>query len=127
MDIKVEDSILNSVKKLLGIQSEDISFDTDILIHINSAIFVLSQLGVVENGYMITSANDTYEEMIGDEVKEISGIKTYLFYKTKIMFDPPTNGAVLETMKQQIAELEWRLNLSVDPPETFEKGDDKNV
>lgn len=104
------DSILLSVKSLLGISSEDTSFDLDCIININSAIMILTQLGVgPENGFEIKGAEETYSDFLGDP-NPYSGVKMYLFLKTKLGFDSQTTpSAVLEVYKEQIRELEWRM------------------
>lgn len=116
------ESILTSVKKLLGIDEECEEFDLDIMMNINSAIFTLRQLGVgPEDGFQVTSKNVTYSDYLGDNAKLIPEVKMYLFYKTKLGWDTPQSSAVIEIIKEQIREAEWRLNVQVDPEETFEK------
>lgn len=117
----VTDSILNSVKKLLGYEPEYTEFDPDILININSAMFTLRQLGIgPEGGFSITGADETYEDYLGEGCKEIHAVKMYLYYKTKLGFDTPTNSYLVQQIKDEIKELEWRLNAQVDPRSTFE-------
>ncbi len=117
----VSDSILLSVKKLVGISEEDNSFDLDIMLHINAALSVLYQLGVLEEPYMITSQDETYLDMLPGGSKEvISMIKLYLVYKVKVGFDPTTlSTTVIETFKELIKELEWRLMIEFNPKDTF--------
>lgn len=111
----VQESILNSVKKLLGIEPDYTDFDPDILMNINAAIMTLRQLGVGPiEGFMITSADETYEDYLGEGNLETSSVKMYLFYKTKLGFDPPQSSTVMTCIKEAIAELEWRLNVQVD-------------
>lgn len=108
------DSILTSIKKLLGRTEDYTSFDTDIIIHINSAFMVLNQLGVgSSDGFSITDKNATWDEFIKDENK-LEAVKTYIYLKVKLMFDPPLSSAVMEANKQMIDELEWRLNVQSD-------------
>lgn len=108
------DSILNTIKKMLGIVEGLDAFDEDIKVGINSAIFSLSQLGVGPEGYSITGASETWSDYLGDQLNSLQAVKNYIFLKTRIVFDPPTVGAVLDAYKNQIAELEWRLNVQVD-------------
>lgn len=116
-EITVTDSILNSVKKLLGLNPEITDFDVDILMNINAAIFTLTQLGVgPKGGFTVSSAEDTYASFLGEGNKEINQVKMYLYYKTRLSFDPPTNASVLESLKEAIKEAEWRLNLNVEVP-----------
>jgi len=107
------DSILTSVKKLCGIdQSMDV-FDQDIIININSAIAVLTQLGIgPEEGYCITDASQTYGDFLGDQITKTNFVKQYLFMKTKLGFDTSSmSSSVLAAMQKQVEELEWRLNI----------------
>lgn len=114
------DSILLSVKKLLGIDSEYTQFDQDIIMFINMAFSTLYQLGVgPEEGFMITGESETLQDFIGDNTTLFESVKVYLYLRTKILFDPPTSSYVLEAYKEQIRELESRLNYQVDPIETF--------
>lgn len=109
------DSILNTIKKMLGIVEDLNAFDEDIKICINSAIFSLSQIGVgPSEGYSITGTSETWSDYLGDQLNSLQAVKNYIFLKTRIVFDPPTVGAVMDAYKNQIAELEWRLNVQVD-------------
>lgn len=119
------DSILNSVKILLGINPEDISFDINLIILINSSIYRLYQLGALKEPFEITSEKETYEDMLSDDpenITEISPIKSYLYCKTRMVFDTPANSSVLKAIENEIDELEWRIREAVDPPETFKGG-----
>lgn len=116
----IKESILNSVKKLLGIPIDLHEFDPDIIMNINAAMFTLRQIGVgSEEGFMITGEEETYEDFLGEGNKEIPQVKMYLFYKTKLSFDPPTSGMVIECMKESIQEAECRLSYQVDPFDVF--------
>lgn len=115
---EVMNSILNSVKKALGIEPDYKDFDPDILMHINAAIMTLRQLGVgPSEGYIVTSSDQTFDDYLGEGSTETAMVRTYLFYKTKILFDPPTSSIVMEAFKGTIQETEWRLNLQVDSAE----------
>ena len=110
------DSILTSIKKLLGITEEYENFDQDIIMHINSAFMILNQLGVgPKSGFSINDKSSTWDEFI-PERSNLEAVKTYVHLKVKLMFDPPLSSTVIEAIKSQINELEWRLNVSVDPP-----------
>lgn len=113
MSITEKDSILNSVKKMLGIESEITDFNTDLIININSAIFVLTQNGVgPSSGYSIIDENNTYEDFLGEGKKELyDPVGMYLFVSAKIRFDPPASSIVMEALKETKRELEWRLNV----------------
>lgn len=108
------DSILTSIKKLLGIAEEYEHFDSDLIMHINSVFMVLNQLGVgpVE-GFSITDKTETWEDFTKNDLM-IQSVKSYVYLKVRLLFDPPSSSAVMESINRQISELEWRLNLSVD-------------
>ena len=109
----MENSILTSIKKLLGIAEEYTHFDTDIMIHINSVIMILNQLGVgPATGFKITGDSELWNDLVTEE--ELEAVKTYIYLKVKMIFDPPQSGAVMEAYKQQISELEWRLNVKAE-------------
>lgn len=108
------ESILNSVKKMLGIEAEYTVFDADIIMHINSVFFVLNQLGVgPEEGFKITDATALWTDFM-PESPNVESVKSYVYLKVKMLFDPSLNSAVIDAMNRQIAELEWRLNVQVE-------------
>lgn len=108
------ESILTSIKKLLGIAEEYAHFDADIIMHINSAFMTLSQLGIgPEEGFSIKSDVETWSDFTGDSTN-IEAIKTYVFIKVKMVFDPPTSSFVMEAYNRQAQELEWRLNVQAE-------------
>lgn len=110
------DSILNSIKKLLGIPVSNNHFDVDLIMFINMAFATLHQLGVgpKEEAYKIYDEKNVWDEFI-QSTKNIENVKTYVFMKTKLAFDPPATGAGLESLKELIKESEWRLNVECDP------------
>lgn len=111
------DSILTSIKKLLGIDKDYDHFDTDIIIHINSAFLDLAQIGVgPEEGFSIEDDTDTWDDFIPNNPK-LEAVKTLMYLKVKLIFDPPLSSAVIEAMNRQIDRLEWRLSVAVDPGE----------
>ena len=106
------ESILTSIKKLLGITAEYDHFDPDIIIHINSAFMILNQLGVgPEEGFSIEDDTSLWTDFIGDETK-IESVRTYVYLKVKLVFDPPTSSFVTDSFNRTINELEWRLNVA---------------
>ncbi len=110
----MEESILTSIKKLLGISEECTDFDVDIITHINTVFMVLTQLGIGPNeGFFIENKDDVWSDYIDDETN-LKAIKTYIYLKVRIVFDPPTNSSLLESMQNSIKELEWRLNVQVE-------------
>lgn len=114
------ESILISIKKLLGIEEDCTDFDVDIMLNINAAIFTLKQIGVkITKGFNVVSKNDSFAEMLGANSEIESEVKMYIYYKTKLSFDPPSSTAVLECLKEMIKEAEWRINIQVDPGDSF--------
>ncbi len=114
------DSILLSIKKMLGITEDYQYFDSDIILHINSVFSILNQLGVgPENGFSISDQSTTWTDYI-DDLSKLEMIKTYVYMKVRMMFDPPLSSPVSEAIKNTITELEWRLNIAVDPKEVIE-------
>lgn len=109
-----QESILTSVKKLLGIMEECTEFDSDIIMNINSAINTLFQLGVGKEGFMINSKEDTYEDLLGELTPMFQNVKMYLFFKTRLGFDPPQTQALVTSTKEMISELEWRIQIQMD-------------
>lgn len=110
----MEDSILNSIKKLLGITEDYNQFDTDIIIHINTAFSILTQMGVgSDDGFVITGSDETWTDYlpIGSRLELV---KTYVYQRVRLMFDPPSSSAVMEAMNRSITELEWRIYITVD-------------
>lgn len=109
----MNDSILTSIKKLLGITEEYEHFDQDIIIHINSVFMILNQLGVgPSNGFSIMDKTAVWSDFISEGVN-IESVKSYMYLKVKLLFDPPTTSAVMESMNRMICELEFRLIASV--------------
>lgn len=108
------ESILTSIKKLLGIMEEYEHFDQDIIMHINSAFMVLTQLGVgPSEGFSISDGTAIWTDFVSDLTK-VEAIKTYVYLKVKSVFDPPTSSAVIDSIDRTIKELEWRLNVVVE-------------
>lgn len=106
------DSILLSIKKLLGIDAMCDHFDTDVIMHINSALFSLTQLGVgPPDGFMVTSNTETWSDLLMDS-KKLESVKTYVYLKVKLVFDPPSSSSVIDVIDRQIKELEWRIEVN---------------
>lgn len=109
------ESILTSIKKLLGITEDYTHFDTDIIIHINSVFMILNQLGIgPANGFSISDKFATWTDFLPEDNKNLEAVKTYMHLKVKMIFDPPMSSAVMEAMKLMISELEWRLNVEAE-------------
>lgn len=119
---EISDSILSSVKKLIGTPVEDDSFDLDIMLNINAASSTLYQLGVLKKPFTVTSKDDTYEDLIpGGTEDVVNQIKMYFVYKTRLGFDSSTlSSTVIEVLKEMIKEAEYRLLISFNPEGLFE-------
>lgn len=112
----MEDSILKTIKKLLGITDEYKYFDADLIVHINSIIMTLSQLGLDSaKNFEITDGSETWGDLLKNDAC-LNSVKTYLYLKVKLLFDPPSISSVLESYKQTIQELEWRINVQIESP-----------
>ena len=109
--------ILETIKQLLGISSDLTAFDSEIIVAINSALMSLNQLGIgPDNGFMITGNEDTWESLLGT-VTNLEGVKTFVYLKTKLTFDPPQTSHLIEAINRQITELEWRLTVQKEESE----------
>ena len=104
------DSILTSIKLLLGITEDYEAFDQQLIMHINSVFMVLTQLGVgPTEGFMIENKNDTWDDFISDD-SNLQTVKSYMYLKVKMLFDPPSSSTVMDSTNRMINEFEWRLN-----------------
>ena len=109
------ESILTSIKKLIGITEDYKHFDTDLIIHINSVFMILSQMGIgPDNGFSISDETTTWEDFLPSDNKNFEAVKTYIYLKTRLIFDPPQSSSTMEAIKQTISELEWRLNVEAE-------------
>lgn len=110
------ENILTSVKKLIGISAECTDFDMDVILHVNSTFSVLTQLGVgPSEGFSISDDTTIWSDFIpAEDRNKFSMVKTYVFMKAKLVFDPPTNSATLQALKESIEEYEWRLNVAAE-------------
>lgn len=108
------ESILKSVKKMVGIAEDYTQFDTDVIMHINTVLMTLTQLGVgPEEGFRIEDDIDTWVDFIGED-KGLEAVKTFTGLKVRLLFDPPLSSALIESMNRSIAELEWRIRERVE-------------
>jgi hypothetical protein len=110
------ESILTSIKKLLGVPEEYKQFDDDIIMHINTVFLNLTQLGVGPNeGFSIEDDSAYWDDFVDvTSNAQLQAIKSYMYLKVKLLFDPPLSSAVIESTNRMISELEWRLNAAVD-------------
>lgn len=112
-------SILESIKYLLGIPKEHTAFDQQLIIHINSVFAVLSQLG--PGGYVITGANEKWEDYLSlNDGLHLEDVKSYMYLKVRMLFDPPSHGAVIDAFKDMIKEYEWRFTVEMDEEDETE-------
>lgn len=119
----MEQSILTSTKNILGLAEDYTVFDLAIITHINSALSTLTQLGIgPAEGFAIEDVDTDWDEFIGDDIPNNS-VKSYVYLKVRMLFDPPTTSFAISAMERQIEELEWRLNVHredtewVEPPQ----------
>ena len=111
---ELTESILDSVKKMLGIEASYKVFDPDIIMHINSAFFILQQLGVgPAEGFKIGDESDVWTDFMPAS-PNVESVKSYVYLRVKLLFDPPLNSSLIESISRQIAALEWRLNVEVE-------------
>lgn len=111
----MEDSILDCIKRMLGIEADYNAFDLEIITHINSALFNLMQLGVgPADGFNITGPTETWADFLGDRKKELIGVKDYVYAYTRRLFDPPSAGFLSNALDDMIKELTYRLNTQAE-------------
>lgn len=115
----MNESILTSIKKLLGITEEYTHFDSDIVMHINTVLFTLNQLGF--SNFAISDKTETWSDYLKDS-KKLEAVKSYIYLKVRLLFDPPSSSAAVDSIKQLVSEYEWRLNVAVDPGEEDTNG-----
>lgn len=109
------DSILNSIKKLLGITEEYTHFDTDVMMNINAVLAILTQMGVgPSSGFTITDSTSTWTDFVGSEYN-FSVLQSYVYLKVKLLFDPPSTGPLTQSAERLITEFEFRLFVDSDP------------
>lgn len=109
----MSESILNTIKKLLGLSEEYDAFDTDVILQINSVFNTLHDLGVgPTSGFQIEGAEEEWEEFITDI--QLNRVKTYIYLKVRLVFDPPGTSFLLTAIENQIKELEWRMNVRAE-------------
>lgn len=108
------ESILTSIKKMLGISEDYEHFDPDIIMHINSVFMILTQLGVGPSaGFAITDSSATWDSFIPNDPR-LSSVKSYMYLKVRLLFDPPLSSAAIESINRLIGEFEWRLNIEAE-------------
>lgn len=120
------ESILASIKKLIGYDEADDSFDTDLIMHINSVLAILRQLGVgPSEGFRIKDESTTWDEFIPEE-QFLDDVKTFVYLKVRLIFDPPQSSAMMDAMNRMLSELEWRINVAAEELISAEKEESQN-
>ena len=110
------ESILQTIKRMIGPSMLSNEFDMDLVVHINSVLFDLNELGVgPEDGFAITGETETWDDFLGPDNVKLEAVKTFIYLKVKMIFDPPTVGGVIAAYEKLIKEYEWRINVMVDP------------
>lgn len=110
----LDDSILNTIKKMIGYDKSFTDFDMDLMIHINTNIATLTQLGVGNPlGFSVTGDTETWTTYLGED-PNLSSVKTYLYIKCKLIFDTPPTSFVIDALEKTAQEIEWRLNVTAD-------------
>ena len=108
------DSILTSIKKSLGIGEDDVSFDTDIVMSINTAVASLTQMGVgPPNGFRIEDKTAEWSDFLGTAI-DLESVKSFIYLKVKLLFDPPSSSALIDSINRVLGELEFRIYVCVD-------------
>ena len=109
----METSILKSVKNTLCIDADYDIFDEELILHINSTLSVLNQLGVgPSNGFAIQGDEQTWAQFLGSDLPFLSMVKSYIYLKARLQFDPPATSFAIDSIKQQASEYEWRLQVA---------------
>lgn len=113
--ISNSDSILNSIKKLIGLDPDYTEFDTDLIIHINSVFLDLEQIGAgSQEGFFIEGSTETWEDFLPDDPLVLNSIKSYMYLKVKKLFDPPTSSSAMDSLNSLIDRFEWRINVAIE-------------
>lgn len=111
----ITQSILLTIKKMLGIAEEYHAFDIDLIVNVNSVFLSLNQLAIgPDTPYHITGDTETWGDFLGEKEDDLPGVQTYVYLKTRLLFDPPTNSFLVDAMQKQCDEFEWRLNAQAE-------------
>lgn len=120
-----DEKILDSVKLILGgnlVSYNDDAFNQQILLHINSVFTILNQLGVGPRELFVANKDSTWDQFLVGDSTSLNLVKSYMYLKVRLLFDPPSSSFITEAIKDQIKEYEWRLNIQVET-----EGDNQNV
>lgn len=116
----MDESILLTIKRMLGLGENYDAFDNELPMHINSAIMVANQLGIGKKGYTITGSEQTWADWLGETFGDLAAIQQYIYMRVKLVWDPPANSFVATSLEKQIDELTWRLNVQAEAVTTNE-------
>lgn len=108
------DSILQTIKKMIGLESSYDAFDEDIIVLINSAMQELYQLGVGDEPFSINGDTESWTDYLGENLKFLNDVKTYIYYKVRLIFNPPSNSFVVNSFQDAIKETAWRICTKMD-------------
>ena len=118
----VTESILDSIKIMLGNSVDDTNFDAELIIFINGALSIINKLGVGPTGYKISNSSNTWDEFLGDRT-DLEEVKTNVYLRVRLAFDPPQNSFLVTSVKEQIAESTWYIELYHKEDTTVEGGE----
>ena len=112
----MQESILETIRGMIGpsVSGTYTAFDNELIIHINSVLMILYQAGIGQKGFQIRGTTETWYDFLG-ETSDLEAVKSYVYLRVKLLFDPPTSSFVLDSMQKQSDEMLWRLNVIVDP------------
>lgn len=113
--IDVTESILNSVKKMLGIAEDYTHFDPELIMYINGELMHLNQIGVGTGFFIVEDQSDSWEDFLGSDISKLPLVKPFIGGRVRLLFDPPQSSSAMQALSDQMKEYEWRLNVAVDP------------
>lgn len=111
----MNDNILNSVKKMCNVAEDDPSFDQDLILYINSALMtIMQEWHGMDHAFRVEDGSETWDDMLGVVDTDFEGVKELVGLKVRMVFDPPSNSSVMQALKEEIQNLEWRLYIWKD-------------
>ena len=123
LNITADDSILLTIRKMLGGSAEYDVFDVDLCSFINSSIMKLYQMGIGEIGFSVDGSEKTWRDYLGDDFEKLRSVVDFIYTEVRMKFDPPSNSFVMNAMKDNLKELEWRLIVQVESCMDLNSGD----
>ena len=121
--ITADDSILLTIRKMLGGSVDYAVFDVDLCTFINSSIMKLYQMGIGEIGFSVDEEEQTWRDYLGDDFEKLRSVVDFIYTEVRMKFDPPSNSFVMNAMKDNLKELEWRLIVQVESCMDLYSGD----